>query len=64
VKEEDLIYLKCIEHEPFTPIGWLYTSVYDGLTERGLAVRTGGSYFLSPLGRQELARLRHERNDD
>ncbi len=54
VDEDDARYLKAIEHEPFVPIGWLYTSIYDRLTEAGLVIREGGSYFISPKGRADL----------
>lgn len=63
MREADLVYLKAIEHTPFTPLGWLYTSVYDDLTDRGLAVRTGGSYLISKAGREGLDRIRYERNE-
>ncbi len=53
---EELPYLESLRHEPFSPIGSLYTSVFEGLVQKGLVLRGAfGSYELSRLGREVIA---------
>jgi hypothetical protein len=59
IEDGDVKYLEAIEHEPFYPGGQLYTSVLEGLVERGLAKHFGfGGYKISDGGAKALAEHR------
>ena len=52
--------LEVIEHQRFTPLGWLYRSVYENLRSRGLAKSDGFSGFvITDYGRSRLGAARH-----
>lgn len=33
-----------------TPIGWLYTNIFDCVVSKGYAVKRGGTYFITEKG--------------
>jgi len=64
VDNDALTYLHALKgagDRGFTPIGWLYTNVMEGLCQKGFARRSGAAYVLSALGSAELEK--HERNE-
>ena len=54
LEPSDRKYLEVVREQPFVPIGWLYTQIYEDLRDRGLVVCRMGAYSLSEQGRQEL----------
>ncbi len=54
-----LVALERAGAKGFTPIGWLYTGIMNELHDRRLVHRgVNGTYTLSELGKEELARQR------
>ena len=58
----DFQYLEAVENRPFSPLGPLYTSVYEDLLERGLVHLAAEGYIISDAGRQYLSE--HRKNHD
>lgn len=56
----DVPYLEAVEKTSFTPIGWLYGNIYEGLLQRGLVTMTTsfGAYVISDWGMQQLTAWR------
>lgn len=54
----DVQYLEAVEHRPFSPLGPLYTSVYEDLLERGLVHLAAEGYIISDAGRLHLSEHR------
>lgn len=53
-------YLEVLAKAPFSPIGSLYTNLFDGLVAKGLVRKIGDEYVLSDEGRAYLAWLQDE----
>jgi hypothetical protein len=54
----DLQYLEAVEKTSFSPLGPLYTSVYEDLLNRGLVHLAAEGYIISALGQEMLDRHR------
>ncbi len=54
----DLQYLEAVEKTSFSPLGPLYTSVYEDLLNRGLVHLAAEGYIISALGQEMLDRRR------
>lgn len=54
VTPADINYLKVLENGPFSPLGWLYESIYSDLEARQLVLRTIEGFQLSDTGRKVL----------
>lgn len=54
----DIQYLEAVEHSSFSPLGPLYTSVYEDLLSRGLVHLAAEGYIISALGKEVLDKSR------
>lgn len=50
----DIQYLEAVEGKSFSPLGPLYTSVYEDLLNRGLVHLAAEGYIISALGQEML----------
>lgn len=57
-----LPYLEALERGPFSPVGYLYSSILSDLVAKGLARLRLGFYELTPLGREVLEALRSKKS--
>jgi hypothetical protein len=60
----DLQYLEAVERGPFSPLGPLYTSVYEDLLNRGLVHLAAEGYIISAFGQEMLDELRPVRGTE
>ncbi len=58
----DIQYLEAVEKKSFSPLGALYTSVYEDLLSRGLVHLAAEGYIISALGQEMLDRQRASRS--
>jgi hypothetical protein len=61
ITDGDLAYLEACEKQPFAPLGWLYTGVFEALRDRGLVHLSQTGYTLTPDGRAALLWARAKR---
>jgi hypothetical protein len=57
ITDNDVIYLGACEKQPFYPIGWLYTNVFESLRDRGLVFLDARGYSPTAAGRDVLAKV-------
>lgn len=65
INESDITHLEVLLKKEFQPVGWLYTSIYESLKEKGLCVNSGCGYGLTQLGTEVLRKhkLSKEENE-
>lgn len=62
ISDSDARHLECVERASFQPIGWLYTSVFEDLLQKGLVTMTvSNAYIISDYGAGELKKWRDGR---
>ncbi len=54
IQDSDVVYLEAVEKKAFSPLGPLYTSIFEGLLGRGLVHLAADGYILSAEGREAL----------
>jgi hypothetical protein len=54
ITEDDINYLKVLLKGEFSPLGWLYTNVYESLKGKGLCASSSSGYGLTRLGMEVL----------
>jgi hypothetical protein len=64
ITDNDVAYLEACEKQPFAPIGWLYTNVYEALLCRGLVYLSQAGYAPTPDGRAALLWARAKRGEN
>jgi hypothetical protein len=63
ITDGDVTHLEACEKQPFAPLGWLYTNVFEGLRERGLVHLSQTGYALTPDGHAALLWARAKREN-
>jgi len=58
VSDDYIKYLEAVEKKPFSPIGPLYTSIFESLLEKGFVHLEAAGYILSTAGAEVLAEHR------
>jgi hypothetical protein len=54
IDEGDITHLEVLLNGEFSPLGWLYSNVYEHLKEKGLCVNSNSGYKLTRLGAEVL----------
>lgn len=55
ISKADVQHLSCVETQPFAPMGWLYSGIFEDMYHRGLVYRVGnGGYAITTFGRGAL----------
>lgn len=52
--DPDIPYLQAVEHGPYDPTGWLYSSIYSDLEDRGFVVYTSRGFKITASGVAKL----------
>lgn len=61
IRESDIPYLESVEKKAFSPLGPLYTRLYEELLGRGLVHLAADGYIISEEGRAVLEARRSAR---
>ena len=54
INDGDIAHLEVLLNGEFSPLGWLYSNVYEHLKEKGLCINSGHGYGLTRLGAEVL----------
>lgn len=64
ITKDDINHLEVLLNGEFSPLGWLYSNVYEHLKEKGLCINSGHGYKLTRLGEEVLRKYKLSKEEN
>ena len=64
IDDSDATHLSVLLESSFSPVGWLYTNIYESLKERGFCISSVFGYEITNLGREILGKYKLSKEEN